>query len=66
MKAVGARYYRLNVITPGELATSTITMRDDDLLGFFKGGGPEYLSRMTAAIPAQGYARRNRRGELDP
>lgn len=38
---------------------STITMRvDDDVLDFFKGGGPGYQSRMNAVLRAYVYARR--------
>jgi uncharacterized protein (DUF4415 family) len=38
---------------------STITMRvDDDVLDFFKRGGPGYQSRMNAVLRAYVYARR--------
>lgn len=38
---------------------STITMRvDDDVLDFFKSGGPGYQSRMNAVLRAYVYARR--------
>jgi len=40
---------------------STITMRvDDDVLDFFKRGGPGYQSRMNAVLRAYVYARRER------
>jgi len=40
---------------------STITMRvDDDVLNFFKLGGPGYQSRMNAVLRAYVYARREK------
>lgn len=40
---------------------STITMRvDDDVLDFFKRGGPGYQSRMNAVLRAYVYARREK------
>ena len=40
---------------------STVTMRvDDDVLNFFKRGGPGYQSRMNAVLRAYVYARREK------
>jgi uncharacterized protein (DUF4415 family) len=40
---------------------TTVTMRvDDDVLDFFKRGGPGYQSRMNAVLRAYVYARRER------
>lgn len=50
------------LVDPGHPKT-TITMRlDDDVLTYFKAGGPGYQSRMNAVLRAYVYARRNRVG----
>jgi uncharacterized protein (DUF4415 family) len=52
-------FWRNAVILDPRHEKSTITMRvDDDVLDFFKRGGPGYQSRMNAVLRAYVYARR--------
>jgi uncharacterized protein (DUF4415 family) len=54
-------FWRNAVILDPRHEKSTITMRvDEDVLDFFKRGGPGYQSRMNAVLRAYVYARRER------